>query len=98
MFAKREIRAVISRNASLTTMLNQAPRIAHLLMQMEWAFLHAPDGEEFVTSDQPFNLTAPPLSARTPPFGTYAILNPGCRKLFPLSPRVCLVMFDHGYL
>jgi hypothetical protein len=96
MFANRQVNVVVSRNASLQTMVNQAPQIAALLLQMEWAFLHAPGGEAFVTSDQPFTLTAPPPSSRTPPFGTYGILNPGCRKLFPLSPKVCLVMFDRG--
>jgi hypothetical protein len=97
MFANRQINVVVSRNASLRTMVNQAPQIADLLVQMQWAFLHAPDGTAFITSDQPFTLTAPPPEFRTPPFGSYGILNPGCRKLFPLSPKVCLVMFDRGH-
>jgi hypothetical protein len=97
MFANRKVDVVVSRNASLQIMVNQAPQIADLLVQMEWAFFHAPDGETFVTSDQPFTLTAPPAASRTPPLGTYGILNPGCRKLFPLSPKVCLVIFDRGY-
>lgn len=97
MFTKRQVNVVVSRNASLQTMVNQSPQIADFLMQMEWAFLHAPAGEAFVTSDQPFTLTAPPQRFRTPPFGTYGILNPGCRKLFPLSPKVCLIMFDRGH-
>ena len=94
MFEKDGYDVEVSRNASLHLMEHQSPQIADLIMGMEWAFLHAPDGETFVTSDQPFSFTTfPPQSQTFSP----GIVTPGCRKLFPLSARVCLVIFDRGY-
>lgn len=94
MFASDAYNVEVSRNASLHMMERLAPEIADLIIEMNWAFLHISDGETFVTSDQPFSFTAPPRQSRSSYPG---ILTPGCRKLFPLSAKVCLVIFDRGY-
>lgn len=97
--AKGEYDLRIHRNLSLEMMVSLAPDLAARFLQMEWAFLRAPDGVRFLTTDSPFILV-PPLdwAERNPLRGGLGIAIRGVRKIFPLSGSVALVMFDAGTL
>jgi hypothetical protein len=80
-------------------MMKLAPEVAEDLVRMEWAFLCAPEGESFVTTDSPFLIT-PPLDWPKTPLGLSGagLRIKGARKWLPLSASTCLVMFDPGFL
>lgn len=48
-----------NRNLSLEMMVTMAPEFAAYFVQMEWAFLRAPKGSMFITTDSPFMLIEP---------------------------------------
>ncbi len=87
----------IHRNHSLEQMVNLAPELANFFVQMEWVFLKAPPGSHFFTSDSAFIMLAPPDWEKNNPLRMpYGMLTPGVRKVFPLSGRTAVVMFDRG--
>jgi len=89
-------KVVATRNASLHMMVAQAPKMAGYFQQMDWGFFYAPTGSAFITSDNPFYLMPPSDIDWKPKLYGIGVLTPGTRKIFPLSPRVCLAMFDRG--
>ena len=94
--ASDRFKVIGNRNASLRNMLSVASPTAGDFQQMDWQFCYAPAGSEFITSDQPFHIVPPPEDDGRPSLRGVGHRTPGTRKVFPLSPRVCLVMFDKG--
>jgi len=84
----------VHRNESLRLMLSLGYELAHCFRQMNWVVLHAPTKTAFMTTDAPFVLL-PPEHWKPSIYG-YGIITPGTRKLLPLGPDACLVMFDRG--
>ena len=84
----------VHRNESLRLMLSMSTELANLFRQMNWGVFHAPAKTAFMTTDAPFVLL-PPENWK-PDFYGYGIITRGTRKLLPLSPEACLIMFDHG--
>lgn len=95
--AKGEYDLKIHRNHSLEQMVHLAPEFANYFLQMEWAFLKAPAGSHYLTTDSSFIMLPPPDWEKNNPLRMpYGILTRGARKVFPLSSRMAVVMFDHG--
>ncbi len=87
----------IHRNHSLEQMVRFAPELANYFVQMEWAFLKAPTGAHYLTTDSAFIMFPPPDWEKNNPLRMpYGIHTRGARKVFPLSGRTALVLFDHG--
>lgn len=85
----------IHRNASLLAMLTTSFDFANYFRQMDWAFIHAPNGASFVTSDNPFFLYPPPDLPKNSPYGVGILLR-GAIKLVPLTQSMVLAMYDKG--
>ena len=85
---------VIHRNESLRMMVNVSLNTANYFRQMEWGIFHCQDRTSFITTDNPVVLVPP--SDYEKGFWGVGILTKGARKIFPLSQKSCLVMFDHG--
>lgn len=76
-----------------TMILSTIDHAAPLLEKMNWTFLEAPDGKEFITSDNPFCMCAPAREKEygIGAFGASAGLTDGDVEVtFPLSKRVAL--------
>jgi hypothetical protein len=95
--AKGEYDLKIHRNHSLEQMVRLAPDFANYFVQMEWTFLRAPADSHFLTTDSSFIMLPPPDWEKNNPLRMpYGMLTRGVRKVFPLSSRLAVVMFDHG--
>jgi len=85
----------VHRNLSLQMMMEQSALMTEDIALLEWAILCAPEGETFITTDNPFLITPPARWDNR--FGSgRGIRIPGSRKWFPLTATRCLVMFDPG--
>lgn len=89
-----EFEIEIHRNQSLRLMLSLSVDLANYFRQMNWGIFHAPPRSAFITTDNPFVLL-PPDNWKPSIYG-YGILTRGTRKVLPLTPEACLVMFDRG--
>jgi uncharacterized protein DUF4238 len=86
----------INRNFSLDLMLRNSPEFAKYFCMMDWNVFHAPARCTFVTTDNPVFLI-PPEDHKSHYYGV-GLITPGALKVFPLSQKTCLVMYDHGSL
>jgi hypothetical protein len=66
-----------------------------ILMQMQSAFLIAPSGSEFITSDNPVARYDPEMSARPILYRTPDLRFPTVEVTLPLSPKITLSV-THG--
>lgn len=83
---------IISRNSSLKHMVDASLHVQESFEKMDWAIFHCPETASFVTTDNPLFI-APPQASRGSVYGV-GILSPGAEKIFSLSARSCLVMFE----
>ncbi len=64
---------------------------------MDWVFLYASSGTNFITSDNPFFIIPPPdYDPNNFWLKGFGIITPGTKKIFPLSQSVCLCMLEKG--
>jgi len=86
-----EYQLVGNRNISVTTMLEQAPKIAEALAFMSWDVVHADPRTAFVTTDSPFGLilTDEQKRSNAPILGVGA---PEITKAIPLTLRSALLI------
>ncbi len=84
----------LNRNASLKAMVQLSTSLAFYFRQMDWAIFHASAAAPYITSDNPV-IVVPPNRPATP-LGGSGIIEPGAKKILPLSRLACLVMYDHG--
>ena len=83
----------VPRNASLHAMLSVTEPIGRVLSQLDWLVCHAPRSSAFITSDAPLAILPP---KNHPRFLGTGVATPGAAKLFSLSSRGCLVMYEPG--
>jgi len=88
-------RVVTHRNTSLSMMLSLAPTMAKWFERMPWLLVCAPKKHSFVTTDNPFVLTAPPNRCKEKGF-PFGVLTPGVGKILPLTQTTCLLMGNCG--
>jgi hypothetical protein len=75
-------------SSSLSTVFEVAPDFVPFLYNMNWAFLVAPAGSCFVTSDNPVSWVDP---TPRPHFLGHGLAMPNIELTFPLSPNLCLM-------
>jgi hypothetical protein len=63
-------------------------------LDMEWTIWHAPQGEEYLTCDNPVRIIPPQGGGKE--FTEEGFRAKGTRKIFPLSPAICLEIRDFG--
>lgn len=85
----------VHRNASLRAMIDLSTKLADYFLRMNWVVIHAPERSGFVSTDSPVSILPP--SNRPHLMGT-GIGTPSAVKIFPLSRRACLLMYDPGTL
>lgn len=83
----------VHRNESLQVMVNISTQLAECFLQMNWVVAHAPERSGFIMTDAPLSILPP--KNRPHLMGT-GIGTPGAVKIFPLSRRACLLMYDPG--
>ncbi len=93
-FHKRgDYKIEVHRNATLHAMLSVYEPVGVHLSQLDWVVCHAPRSSAFITSDAPLVLIPP---KNHPRFLGTGVATPGATKVFPLSSRACLVMYEPG--
>ena len=93
---RRQYEIVINRNESLRLMLTTSMELSKYFGLMDWGVYHAPQKKSFITTDNPLILV-PRIGYKTGFYGV-GIITKGARKVFPLSQKACLIMFDRGDL
>lgn len=83
------------KNWRIGMMFRIAMAIAEDIFQMEWTILRAPEATSFVTSDNPFVVIPPEDMTPNWPY-TIGVAVAGCKKIVPLTQRVCLRIGDYG--
>lgn len=91
---RRQYEIIVNRNMSLRLMLDVSMELSRYFGLMDWGVFHAPEKKSFITTDNPLILV-PPVDHK-PEFLGVGIITKGARKVFPLSQKACLIMFDHG--
>lgn len=100
-------RVIPNDSARIAAMLSAALEISRLLAFMEWTFLLAPEGDPFVTTDDPVLVLGPSGPPPDPPEGWPGEINPyalagegfgapGTQTVVPLSKSVYLVAEGEG--
>lgn len=74
--------------STLEFMIEMSQIFASIISEMNWQFLIAPEGKNFVTSDNPLILNDPSLIKIAPSFMGWN--NPNIHLTFPLSPKLCM--------
>lgn len=82
-----------TKNAYLEDLLGNVTYLAELLLQKPWQILAAPEGYEFVTSDNPVVSTLPLNGHFAPGFG---IGRQDVVVFFPVNPACCIAMGPTG--
>ena len=85
----------VHRNASLRAMIDLSTKLGESFLRMNSVVLHAPEMSGFVTTDAPVSILPPKNRSHLMGAG---IDTPGAVKVFPLSRRACLLMYDPGTL
>jgi len=85
----------VTRNMTLSTMIDLSGQTAKVLSRMNWMLISAPDRSSFVTSDNPFTLL-PPSNLEPDSFGGIGICSPGAIKWMPLTQKFGILFGDNG--
>lgn len=90
-----ETDADASHNDVLRMVVPLTGEISRYILQMDWIIARSPADASFVTTDNPFVLTAPHGYDPQSPFGV-GIATLGAQEIIPLTARPCLVILDKG--
>jgi hypothetical protein len=94
MFTSEQYELVPERGHLLVLMCEMGLTVATHVRALDWTFLIAPQGRQFLVSDHPFVIV--PAPGHDPSLGGVGIRSEGAVKYVPLTARLCLQMGDAG--
>ncbi|MCU1328316.1 MAG: hypothetical protein JWN34_3686 [Bryobacterales bacterium] len=88
-----KVRLKVNPKMALGAMVDISPKMAALLIDLDWTIMVAGEDCAFILSDNPFAIVPP----RASPGQAVGLDTPGALKYLPLTKSHCLRMADHGY-
>ncbi|MDM5199269.1 DUF4238 domain-containing protein [Fictibacillus enclensis] len=93
LFEKEQVKFNFHNDKYLKFMMEFVEKEANILLQQNWVFLKAPKSSEFITCDHPFYMSRPKY---LPNWSGVGLLTEGSAKVFPLTPKMCVMIMNHG--